>query len=363
MKLIKIRHYITRNPLSIIIGIFVVLFIARANIFHDEPAPTVPPIPKVAVMEMKAMPLVTSIQLNGHTLADRTVILKAKTGGRILSLLVKKGHKVETGQDIVLIDAEDRPARLEEAKAKVYQRSLEFKADTKLEEKAFKAQNALAASKADYEAAKSLLVAIEQEIQDTHIKAPFKSILEDTFVELGDVVNVGDKIATIIDLDPLKVVCNISEKDISRIHLDGEAEIVLPALDHQKLLGRVTFVAKDAEPKPRTYRVEIQTDNPDMTIPAGLTARINVPTQKANGYMISPATISLRDNGTIGVKTVVKGKVVFHPVEIIESKPDGLLVSGLPEAITLIITGGDFVVEGQQVEATSEPSKRPVKAT
>jgi multidrug efflux system membrane fusion protein len=363
VKLIQIRQYITRNPLSIIIGVFVVLFIGRANLFHAEPAPIVTPIPKVKVKEMKATPLVTSIQLNGHTLADRTVTLKAKTGGRILSLLVKKGQKVDTGQDIILIDAEDRPARLAEAKAKLEQRSLEFKADTKLEERAFKAQNALAASKADYEAAKSLLVAIEQEIQDTHIKAPFKSILEDTFVELGDVVNVGDKVATIIDLDPLKVICNISEKDISRIHLNGEAEIILPALDNHKLLGRVTYIAKDAEPKTRTYRVEIQTDNPDMDIPAGLTARINFPTKSTNGYLISPSTISLRDNGTIGVKAIADGKVVFHPIEIIESKPEGLLVAGLPDSITLITTGGDFVVEGQSVHTSLEPSEPPVKST
>lgn len=356
VNLIQLRHYIHRNPITIIMGIIGILFLVRANLFPSAPKPIVPSIPKVRVKDMSAQFITTYIQLNGHTAEARCVTLKAKTAGRILSLLATKGQKVNAEQDLILIDPEDRPARLIEAKSKLQQRSLEYKAGTKLEAKALKAQNALAASKADYESAKSLLATIEQEIADTHIKAPFKSIFEETFVEMGDVVHVGDKVATVIELDPLKIVCNISEKDISRIKIGGEAQVILPPLENQKLSAKVTYIAKAADPKTRTYRVEIQTENPDMAIPAGLTARISFPTDKANGYMISPTTISLRDDGTIGVKTVEEGKVIFHPVQIVEAKPEGLLVAGLPNSITLITTGGDFVVEGQQVRASREPS-------
>jgi len=343
------------------IGIAALLFLIRSNLFHATPKPVPLSLPKVSVSTLTAQPIVTSIQLNGHTAEARRVILKAKTIGRILSLPATKGQKVDSGQDVILIDAEDRPARLEEAKSKLNQRSLEYKADAQLEAKAFKAQNALAASKADYDSAKSLLATIEQEIADTHIKAPFKSILEETFVEVGDVVNIGDKIATVIELDPLKIVCDISEKDILRVKEGGKAQVFLTSLEDQKLTAEAIFISKAADPKTRTYRVELTTANPDMAIPAGLTARIIFPTDSTHGYMISPATISLKDDGTIGVKVVENGKVVFYPVNIIETKPEGLLVSGLPEKISLITTGGDFVIEGQQVTSVevSTPDKTP----
>lgn len=357
MNLTRFRHYIYRNPLTIIIGVLVVLFFSRSTLFQAPPKPTAPSIPKVMVKNMAAKPVVTSIQLNGHTAEARRVTLKAKTSGRILSLLARKGQRVDAGQDLILIDPEDRPARLAEAKAKFYHRSLEFAANTKLKEKQVKSQNALAACTADYECAKSSLAHIEQEIADTHIKAPFKGILEETFVETGGVVSVGmdDKVATIIELDPLKITCDISEKDISRVKLGREAQVTLASLHNQKLLARVTYIAKAADPKTRTYRVEMQTDNPDMAIPAGLTARITFPTHQANGYMISPATISLTDDGTIGVKTVEDEKVVFHPIQIVEAKPEGLLVTGLPDHISLVTTGGDFVTEGQRVRTSTTP--------
>jgi multidrug efflux system membrane fusion protein len=250
---------------------------------------------------------------------------------------------------------------LEEARAKFHQRALEFQANTKLEAKAVKSQNALAASTAEYESAKSALANIAQEIADTRIKAPFKSIFEDTFVEIGDVVSAGDKVATVIELDPLYIICDISEKDISRIKVGAEAQVTLTSLDEKKLIAQVIYIAKAADPKTRTYRVEMQTANPDMIIPAGLTARINFPTHKTIGYVISPATICLKDDGTVGVKTVEERKVVFYPIQVVEAKPEGLLITGLPDHIALITTGADFVIDGQEVVAVQEPLKIPEK--
>ncbi len=169
-------------------------------------------------------------------------------------------------------------------------------------------------------------------------------------------VNVGDKVATVIELDPLKIICDISEKDISRVNEGEEAQVILSSLGDKKLSAKVIFIAKAADPKTRTYRVELTTVNPEMTIPAGLTARIIFPTGAAHGYLISPATVSLRDDGTIGVKGVEEEKVVFYPVDVVETKPEGLLIRGLPDKISLITAGGDFVIEGQEVKTFEAPA-------
>lgn len=345
-------RFVYRNPIAIVIGIILLVVLARFSWkapLTQEPAP--PLLPKVAVQDMAARPITTRIQINGHTAEVRRVTLEAKTSGRILSLVTTKGKKVKKDQNLVIIDLENRPDRLAEAKARLYQRSLELEANKKLKAKAVTSQNTLAASMADYESARSALTHIEQEIADTRIKAPFNGIFEEKFVEIGDLVNVGEKIATIIDLDPLKITCHISEKDISRIDVGKKGHVTLPSLQNQKLPVCITYRAKAADPQTRTYRVEMQAPNPDMAIPAGLTARIYLPTGQSNGYLISPATVSLKDDGTIGVKTVEEGKVAFYPIQIIETKPEGLLVTGLPDQIRLITVGGDFVLEGQLVEA------------
>ena len=179
-------------------------------------------------------------------------------------------------------------------------------------------------------------------------------------MEEGDVVSICNPVATIIDLNPLKIIGSVSEKDIPRLKIGEESVITLPSLKGKQITAKVTYISKSADPKTRTYRVEMEMDNPDMAIPAGLTARIAFPTGQASGYLVSPAVISLRDDGVIGVKTVEEGKVVFHPVQIIETRPEGLVIAGLPDSITLITSGGDFVVEDQEVQGVpSETGKTP----
>jgi len=156
----QLRHYTYRNPVTLIIGGILVLFMSRLTLFKEPSKSVAPSIPKVMVQNLLANPIVTRAHLNGHTIEARRLVLKAKASGRILSLLVPKGKKVDGGQGLILIDPEDRPARLTEAKAKLNQRSLELAASRKLEAKAVKSQNALAASTADYESAKSALARI-----------------------------------------------------------------------------------------------------------------------------------------------------------------------------------------------------------
>ena len=62
--------------------------------------------------------------------------------------------------------------------------------------------------------------------------------------------------------------------------------------------------------------------------------------------------MTLADDGRIGVRIVDDAKVVsFKPVEIIGGTTDGLWVAGLPDDVSIIVVGQEFVQEGQKVQA------------
>jgi multidrug efflux system membrane fusion protein len=70
---------------------------------------------------------------------------------------------------------------------------------------------------------------------------------------------------------------------------------------------------------------------------------------------VSPAILALADDGTLGVKTVDEdGTVVFRPVTIVEDGPDGVWLAGLPERVTFITVGQEFVTDGQKVIGVPE---------
>ena len=66
---------------------------------------------------------------------------------------------------------------------------------------------------------------------------------------------------------------------------------------------------------------------------------------------LSPALLALDDLGQMGIRTVdADNAVQFHPVEIVADAVDGIWVTGLPAAATIITVGQELVVAGEKVE-------------
>jgi len=134
---------------------------------------------------------------------------------------------------------------------------------------------------------------------------------------------------------------------------------VLP--DGRTLSGELRYISRAGQSDTRTFRVEVWIANPDGLVPEGLTTELRLPTGRTRAHRGSPAILTLDDNGVIGVKAVdAEHRVVFHPVRILGDTPDGIWLGNLPETLTLITVGQEFVRVGQQVrvldqEATSQP--------
>ena len=94
------------------------------------------------------------------------------------------------------------------------QRKKEYEVAEKLFKKGFRSEVKLSESRTNFENALALYEKSQVELNNTKILVPFDSTIEDSFVELGDYVKKGDKIAKIVDLDPILIKINVTENDI-----------------------------------------------------------------------------------------------------------------------------------------------------
>jgi len=114
--------------------------------------------------------------------------------------------------------------------------------------------------------------------------------------------------------------------------------------------GAIRYLAPVADRNTRTFRVELAVPNP-YNVRAGLTAELQLSGPTLSAHDLSPALLTLADDGVVGVKTVnSNNRVEFYPVEIVGSSANGVLVTGLPDLVTVITVGQGFVNVGQQVE-------------
>jgi len=168
-------------------------------------------------------------------------------------------------------------------------------------------------------------------------------------VDIGQFVSVGDELMTVVDLDPIKVVVPISEEKISLLQV-GQKSIITP-INGEPFEGEVTYLSRVADPATRTYQVELKSKNPDYKVPDGMTVEASIPVKQAKSHFISPAILSLNEEGKVGLKVVDQNNPAkFLPVEIVDTATDGVWVLGIPDSTRIITVGQEFIKDGETVD-------------
>lgn len=317
----------------------------------SEPAAREPP--SVRIRSIAAEPVTREIVINGKTAPARTVTLRAETSGRVIGLGPERGVPVRTGEFLVRLDPRERQAMVDQARASLAMREIEHDAARKLGRKGFQADTKVAEAKANLEAARAALEHSRIELAHTEIQAPFDGVLEERPVEIGDFVDIGDPVATVIEQDPFLITGEVAETEIAKLRpgMAGSARVVTG----ETVEGRLRYVGSRADPGTRTLRVELEVPNPGGRFVAGVSAELRIVYARVAAHRISPGLLTLDDDGEIGIKAVdAEDVVVFHPATVVRAGRDVVWLADLPERLRLITVGQGFVRAGDRVRPVPE---------
>jgi len=302
----------------------------------------------VSAKVFNAKPKISFVVLRGRTEADRNVFIAAETTGIVENIYFEKGEKVNKGDIICKQSVDARKAKVDEANALMRQRELEWQASKTLVEKGYRSQTQLAASSAAYDASKALVKQMEQELDNINIRAPFDGIFNEKHAEIGDFLSIGKPCGKVVDYNPIKITAQVSEKEILnvKIGLIGSANLSTG----ERVEGIVTYVSNTADSATRTFRIEMEVENDNYIYKDGLTAEIFIPAKKINGHLIPPSSLTLNEEGEVGVRHIVNQNIAkFSRVEILADEDEYVWISGLPDRVTIITVGHEFVSSGDFV--------------
>lgn len=290
------------------------------------------------------------ITLSGRSVAARQVTLRAETEGQVIAVITDEGEEVSKGDNIVSIDVRERRERLSEAEELVKQRKIEFEAAQKLMKQGFASDVRLAQAQSAYESSLAAMTRARIELEKTTIQAPFDGVLGRRYVDVGDYLRIGDQVSQIVDLDPLEVRVFVNENEVLQI-VEGQSAM-LQFSGNERRQGVVTYVAPAADMDSRTFQVNVEVENKENPLPAGLTAQVEIAVASKSAYNIKPSSLTLNDAGDVGVKTVGDSdEVAFIPVTVIDDNPQSLWITGLNGDVRVVTVGKDFIIPGQIVEA------------
>ncbi|EYD71622.1 efflux RND transporter periplasmic adaptor subunit [Limimaricola hongkongensis] len=347
----------------------------------------------VVALRSAAREVDDAVVLRGRTEAARQVEVRAETSGRVVSEPLRKGAMVETGDALCRLDPGTREIQLAEAQARLVEaesrvptaQAGKAEAEARLREAEINLNNArrlsqggfqsetavisaeaaleaataqvqsaessLVSARAGIEAAAAAVAAARTEIDRLTIRAPFDGLLETDTAELGLLMQTGAPCATIVQLDPIKLVGFVPEVDVDEIRVGARASGRLAS--GQALSGEVRFVSRSADPTTRTFRVEVMVPNPDLEIRDGQTAEILVDANGTQAHLLPQSALTLDDSGRLGVRIVEQRDAAslarFMPVELLRDTPEGVLVAGLAPETAVIVVGQEYVTDGVRV--------------
>jgi membrane fusion protein, multidrug efflux system len=307
--------------------------------------------PSVRVHLSTAQKRSNKLIFRGTTFPNKNIQMKAETSGRIKSIF-PKGQMIDKGTVIAILNHEDKKAKLFEAEALFAQRKIEYDAASKLAQQGFRSESKLLESKAQLQTAEAVLKRVQVDLHHTELKAPFKGVLQDTFVDVGDFVTIGTPVAQFIELNPLKSIVYVTEQNISKIKIGLKGFLKL--MNGKSFEGVVDYIAKDIDSATKTFKVELKSLN-DKDYAAGMTVEVELPLEASEAHLVNPSILALDDTGKIGIKYLsVDNKVLFQLIDVNEDSKEGIWITGLPYQTRIITVGGEYVKVGQDVIPSNE---------
>ena len=309
-------------------------------------------MPRVRVTQLVATQRDATITVRGRTQSMHAVDVRAEVEGVVKAIHFDKGDRVKAGDVLCEIKLNDRGAKAAQAAALVAQTQKELQVAQDLFKQGFRSKTQLAQSEAAYAQARAGLATMQVQLANTRIKAPFDGIVDDRYVNAGDYMRPGDKCELVIAPEPFLAVGTVSEHEVGEIRVGDTATATL--VTGETVPAKVRFVADRADTATRTFRVEVELPNPDAKLRDGVSADIHIPVRQLKAQHISPGVLILDDSGAVGVRIVVNGIVRFVRVEILSDGPDGMWVSGLPDRVSVITVGQEFVNNGERVKTVPD---------
>ncbi len=301
----------------------------------------------VSVIAVEEKPLSSSFQLPASLDPIEESKITVTVAGKITRLTIENGSRVSKGQIIGSIDSQLKQLNLEaielsEAKLKRdYERTKEL-----YEGKAATETNVIDAKYA-YDAKRIEADQIRKQIADGNIVAPFSGIISNKSLNVGEFTNVGTVIATVVNIQKLKAVVYVNEKDAYRLQNGQTVSVSTDVYPGQEFKGKISFISPKGDAA-HNYLVEVFIDNNGKNILKAGTYVVVKFTSEKNTTAIQIPKIALAEglknpyvyivNGNkVAKRKIITGREVGENVEV---------VSGLQTGEQVVINGQINLTDG-----------------
>jgi len=294
----------------------------------------------VDVVEMKKQTLKNELSITGTILPNEVVDLRPEVSGLVTRISFKEGQYVRKGAPLLYLNDDELQAQYQRLQ---YTQKLFESQENR--QKQLLAREAISQEEYDivlnqYNTTLSDLKLVEAQIQKTVVRAPFNGVLGLRQVSEGSVIGSGDVIATVVNMDPIKIEFSIPERYSNLVKL-GSTVFFTNETSDQIFEGTVYAYEPQIDAATRTLKLRAQAPNKERQFLPGMFVKINYVLDEIDNALMVPAESVIPE--LQGYKVFVVGagnKAEERAVEIgTRTENQVQIVSGLEEGDLVLATG------------------------
>jgi len=305
-------------------------------------------IPLVKVAKPTIGTIADKLDFNGDVMAIQQADIFSKVNGNIERICVDMGAAVKRDQLLAVIDSTELYQQVQQTSATYYNTRVLYTRNRQLYEQKLVAKQDLDNAEAQMKVALANFETAKTRIGYARITAPFAGIVTKRFLDEGALVATSNTtLFTLMDLDSVKVIVNILEKDVPQISIGKTAKIVVDAFPGTVYDGVITRLSQAIDLSTRTMAVEVGVPNKDHSLKPGMYATVTLTLAEHQNAVTVPTEAVLTDNNGTFVYTFQNNTAKRTPVTIgIERKSRLEVLSGLTGSEDIIIIGQQLVRDG-----------------
>lgn len=277
--------------LALIIGGLVGLY--ASNIFTMVAAGAAmggPPPVSVATTDVSEMEWPVESTAIGSISALKGVILSVESPGIISELSFKSGKPVEAGTQLIQLDDRSERAELEAAQAAEELAELSVDRSRQLLERKTISQAEFDAADAEYKQAVAQVANIEAMIEKKKLMAPFDGLLGIRRVNVGQYLNPGDEVVSLVSMDPINVTFFMPQKALGYLKKGLEVQVSSDAFSGEVITGELAAMEARVDQSTRMIEVQAKLPNPDGVLRVGMFVSVKIDLAPPRRVMAVPAS-------------------------------------------------------------------------
>ena len=357
----RTQRSLNRFFMAVLIGLFSVFFSTTTAAEKKKGAQEVP----VQVVPVEKKMVSDQISLIGTTEPIAQSTVAAEVSGIVKFFPVREGRFVKKGDLLVRLKSTDLKLRLKRAKAGREKIRLNLQLAKKELARVGRLKDLNSISEKKYDEAfyrhRSLqqevmeleaeIERLNYEIKQKKVVAPFSGFISEEHTQVGEWINPGGPVVTLVDLGRVRVTVDVPERYVIMLSLKREAKVIIRSISSRFLIGKIDALLPMGNPDARTFPVRINLPNPDLQIKGGMEAIVRFNLNRSRGALLLPKDAVVTAGNSKLVFSVKDGKAFPVTVKILGYYEGSVAIEGnLKAGDLVVIRGNERLQPGQQVK-------------